>query len=252
MAQQHAQQHAQQQHAQPPACANEGNSCFLNASYQLLRRWGRTDDDVREWRARKLPRAWRDGRQHDAHEVLLAMLAQLPAPEESGELQSVIRCGATDEASRVSESFDILSLPVAPSLQLAVERFCHESEELRGANVWRSPQAQRLRVTPVRSWKSMDITRWPRRGVVFHFKRFGNSGDKIADDIALPATWHDMQLVGVVRHHGTYRSGHYTALIHTNQWYLCDDSTIVPSGLSARDAYLALYVPAGGAKNVRT
>lgn len=237
----------------PPACANQGNSCFLNASYQLLRRWGRTDEDVQEWRARKLARVWRDGQQHDAHEALLAMLEHVSRPLDAtvGELVSVIRCGATDDVSRVSEPFEVLSLPVATTLEQSIASFCHGHDELRGPDVWRSPLAQERGITPARSWKSIDIARWPSHGVVMHFKRFGNTGRKVSDTVELPLAWNGMQLVAVVRHHGrSHHSGHYTALVHTNQWYLCDDSTIVPCAFSARDAYLALYVPVHGTKNV--
>ena len=130
----------------PAPLPNLGNTCFLNASLQLLRRWGAPQAAEPPARLRQsLPRQWRDGRQHDAHEVLLAFLDQWPLPNiAEGRLDSVVLCGATQEESRVGEPFRVLSLPLAPSLAAALHAFTNEKEELQGSNVWRSPAAARL------------------------------------------------------------------------------------------------------------
>ena len=240
----------------PAPLPNLGNTCFLNASLQLLP-VGRPAGGGAPARLRAgLPAQWSDGRQHDAHEVLLALLDQWSLPQiAEGRLDSVVSCGATAEESRVGEPFRVLSLPLAPSLTAALHAFTNEKEELIGANVWRSPAAARLRITPARSFKSMHIGKWPSDGVVFHFKRFDNRGHKQNGDIELPLEWRDYVLSAVVLHWGRQlTSGHYTALVRAGgAWHHCNDSSVGAMGdqeaaAASRRAYLALYLPGRGAR----
>ena len=245
----------------PAGLPNLGNTCFLNASLQVLRRWGllQSCQDPHEIRA-KLGPAWQDGRQHDAHEAVLALLDMWNHPVEMGDMESIVTCGATNDISAVSEPFCVLSLPIADHLAQALQQFENEKEELTGENVWISEKARRRRVTPARSFKSMRVRRWPPGGVLLHLKRFSNARRKLVAPVELPPRWGRARLAAAALHWGSSaHGGHYTAAVRAeddeNTWYHCDDSSVTAmSAAQALDevrkrAYLALYLPSPGSSS---
>ena len=240
----------------PAGLPNLGNTCFLNASLQVLRRWDVAEASEHPQKIRsQLGRAWQDGRQHDAHEVVLALLDMWNDPIQTGDLDSVVKCGATDDISVVTEPFCVLSLPLAPDLAQSLHQFENQEEELTGENVWISEKARQRRVTPARSLKSMRVRRWPPGGVLLHLKRFSNARRKLGAPVELPARWGRARLAAAALHWGGgAQGGHYTAVVRAegdddNTWYHCDDSSVTPMTAEEaldrvrQQAYLALYLP---------
>ena len=229
----------------PDPLPNLGQTCFLNATLQLLRRWGYPAHPPQQLvRTLGLAR----GRQHDAHEALLLLLARAPdfgGPP--GRLLSVVQCGATHETSTVAEPFHVLSLPMADTIEAALG---HAAQELRGADVWRSPGAARQGITPVRSTQRLELAQLPPQGVVLHWKRFDNRGRKRREAVQALQQWRGYALAAAVLHHGTSASsGHYTAVVRAadEQWFRCDDAHVAALGrqrpAELSQAYLLLYLP---------
>lgn len=225
----------------PSPLPNLGNTCFLNAALQLLRRWGYPAHPPQQLVGQLgLAR----GRQHDAHEALLALLDRTPMGP-PGRLLSVVRCGATGQTSTVPEPFHVLSLPLAPTAEAALSR----EDALQGAEVWRSPSATAQGLTPTASYKRLEVASLPRDGVVLHWKRFDNRGRKINAEVQVMPRWRGYALAAAVLHNGrSAAGGHYTALVREEgQWFKCNDAHItqlgsqLPSELS--QAYLLLYLP---------
>lgn len=231
----------------PPPLPNLGNSCYMNASIQLLRclpwkqplpplvqRLVRGDARAVKGEMGRAHRAFAGCGQQDAHEFMVAFLDRVDPKQtllDHGTIESYVKCQTTDDESRVDESFLILSLPLPERrARLQLDDCVHElqqEEVLRGDEVWRSPTAERRRVTPLASTKGMRVTRWPRGAVVFHLKRFGSDRSKRRDPVGCPREWNGSTLRAFVIHQGVYGGGHYVAAMREGtQWYMCNDSRV--------------------------
>jgi len=97
--------------------------------------------------------------------------------------------------------------------------------------------------------------------LIIHIKRFTNRNDKINDYVDYPIhldlnghDGHDGQydLFGVILHHGTMDTGHYTCMVkHKNVWFVCNDERVEEikniDRVMSSNAYVLLYK-----KNPRT
>ena len=96
--------------------------------------------------------------------------------------------------------------------------------------------------------------------LIIHLKRYSQSGVKITAPVEFPVEEFDMaeftklelgagefiyDLIGCVRHEGSYGSGYYTGLTNNNGvWYLYDDSRVteeMPSNICYAQAYILFY-----------
>ena len=241
----------------PAPLRNMGNTCYLNATLQLLRAWEALprapwmkDPAFLKMTVSKHAPQFHGGRQHDAHEFLVACLDLLTEQHkdvEQGLLRSTVRCDSTGESSSVDEPFLVLSVAIThPTLEGCIHGEVKKTECLTGQNVWLSPASQKQQLTPRSSTKRIEVSRWPS-GVVVHLKRFRNNNTKHAQLVQCPFTWNQYQLWAVVMHHGVCSGGHYTCFVKmADQWYLCDDARVtpVPDAKVERDVmhgYMLLY-----------
>lgn len=240
----------------PRPLRNLGNTCYLNATLQLLRAW--TALPAGPWRAEppalkaaieRHAEQFRGGGQHDAHEFLVACLDHLAdaAALPQGLLRSTVQCEVTGETSVVDEPFLVLSVALThPTLAGCVRGEVQKTERLTGTNVWRSPASQQQQLTPRASTKRIEVARWPA-GVVLHLKRFRNDSTKQAQLVQCPFAWENRELAAVVLHHGGGQGGHYTCLVKCgHQWYRCDDARVAPISAAqvaheSMQGYLLLY-----------
>lgn len=89
--------------------------------------------------------------------------------------------------------------------------------------------------------------------LIMHVKRFSNKNDKINDYVDYPIhfSWPDdgpsgYDLFGVILHHGTMDSGHYTCMVkHRDIWFICNDEHIEEikniNHVMSTNAYVLLY-----------
>lgn len=229
----------------PTPMPNLGNTCYMNASLQLLTLvdWSRSPSPhvhkladvhhVKQAIARHQA-CFSGTRQHDAHEFIVAFLDMVDPKLQSlhyGTMSSFVKCNSTDEESSVNEPFLVISVPLPTQrVHIDLDDCIHELQEeeiLRGENVWMSPESQKRQLTPISSTKGMRIIRWPKKEVVFHLKRFKNDRTKINQPVSCPLRWNGRRLTAFVIHQGVYGGGHYISVVRQgDQWFVCNDSHI--------------------------
>jgi len=233
-----------------------GNTCYLNATLQLLRAWRvlpqvpwMNEPATLKMTIARHAAQFRGGGQHDPHEFLAGCLDHPTDTQqfEQGLLRSTVQCEVTGDTSVVDEPFLVLSVALThPTVAGCVHGEVQKTERLTGSNVWRSPASQKQQVTPRASTKRIEVARWPA-GVVLHLKRFRNNNTKQTQLVQCPFVWEKRELQAVVMHHGGCQGGHYTCLVKCeHQWYRCDDARVSPISASqveqeAMQGYLLLY-----------
>ncbi|VDK23382.1 unnamed protein product [Taenia asiatica] len=167
-----------------------------------------------------------DGQQQDSHEFLMILLDSLH--EELN--RSEMKC---------------------------IEKF-FESEALSGENLWLCPQCK----IPCEAVKTFGIWRLPEY-LIIHLKRFRSyiTCEKIDSYVYFPLAGLNLSdftkniavsdciydLYGVINHHGSVQSGHYTAFCFDSadhQWRNFDDSRVTElseAEIRTRAAYVLFY-----------
>ena len=177
--------------------------------------------------------------------------------------KSMLLCAACGFESATFETFSLLSLPLAVPPGGRGSLYHCLDQYVRGDLItdWTCPKCRRRHDV----YKKLDLWRLPPV-IILHLKRFsftGSSTRKAHAHVSFPLRDLDMSqlaigphpdthslvydLYGVVEHHGSQHSGHYTAYCFNQpaaSWFLIDD-TLVKESTAARvrdaTAYLLCY-----------
>ena len=182
-----------------------------------------------------------------------------------GLYRSTLFCAACGFESETFETFSIISLPLPANVRgsRCSLHYCVE-QHVRGGLIhgWRCNKCDRLQDVV----KKLELWHLPRV-IIFHLKRFsfaGNSMRKTHGHVSFPLRDLDLSqlaigpnprshglvydLCGVVEHHGSQRSGHYTAFCFnqpTARWFFMNDTTVKETSavkVKEATAYMLCYV----------
>ena len=180
--------------------------------------------------------------------------------------KSALHCTSCGYESATFETFSLLSLPLAAGA--AGDIYSCLEQYVRGDLVsdWCCPQCSRVQDT----CKKLDLWRLPQV-VILHLKRFGFANGttrKAYGQVSFPLRDLDLgqlvigrhpdfhgltyDLYGVIQHHGSHRSGHYTAFCYNKpaeRWFLADDSTVketTTDRVKDASAYILCYAVKSG------
>ncbi|EUB63006.1 Ubiquitin hydrolase [Echinococcus granulosus] len=179
----------------------------------------------------------------------------------NGQLLSTVRCLTCNRCSHAFDEFMYLSLSIQGSdstdLMRCIEEF-FKSEELSGENLWLCPQCK----IPCEAVKTFGMWRLPEY-LIIHLKRFRSytTCEKIDSYVQFPLTDLNLSafiksrtvsvctydLYGVINHHGSVQSGHYTAFcfdLADNKWWNFNDSRVTElseAEIPTRAAYVLFY-----------
>ena len=173
--------------------------------------------------------------------------------------RSTLLCTVCGFESATFETFSVLSLPLAIGGSL---RHCLD-QYVRGDLItdWRCSKCRRQQDV----YKKLNLWRLPPV-VIFHLKRFGFSGGtarKVHAQVTFPLRDLDLSqlaigphpnthsmvydLFGVVEHHGSQHSGHYTAYCFNQpaaSWFFTNDTVVKESpthNVREATAYILYY-----------
>ena len=223
-------------------------SIFLRQCQSLITKSGVTNFDIHQ--------------QQDVAEIIGYILNELfvQCAQSQGMVSVAIRnsitCNSCYQSSRNEDLSSILQLPVASSIQAALDNIL-ECEELSGdesffCNVCNSFETAALE----HQIASCGFY------VIVQIKRFLNhNGSTVKDTrsidcspvINLPVITEDIhilrkfKLIAVINHSGNLNSGHYTAYISSNDsstWWFCNDAAVIKSShppVSNNSCYICFY-----------
>lgn len=219
----------------PTPLQNRGQTCYFNSLLQALRRvvprpaWNNDVlllDFVRKERPSFTP-----GRQHDSHELLLALFDIERKLEEQFEWK--VRVTLTCECGYSRSSTDVWCMPTlgrAPSLaQSLKELFSPEIlTELKCekcATIGKTTQTRTLQHLP-----DMLVFCFPNPGVTNYPERLQIGKHPIMENVAN------------IYHIGDPHGGHYYAdILQDGMWWRCDDANIYPIRWPSPTAYMMFY-----------
>ena len=182
--------------------------------------------------------------QHDAQGVLQVLLEDLKGvsavAKEAIEtkLQVTSVCTKCFSSSTIEDSHAMLSVPVASSIQDAIDKFLDDAP-LTGNNKYNCLQCRKIR----NGYQQTRITHAPM-SLVIHIKRYISNDGKTRKDTSIINTFpkllilrtvsdglilnHSYRLRASINHQGTLVSGHYWSLVEhsRNSFVKCDDSRI--------------------------
>lgn len=201
-----------------------------------------------------------------------------------GQYVSRLKCTVCGNTSTTYTAFSTLTLPLVAGKRGTVDlAACFDAfvapEYLEGDNAWHCSQCNRKQ----RAVKKLNISRLPQN-LIIHLKRFRQTGysfdkasiDKIEMNVNYPfqdmdlskywpstrmsayeeKTWESLprkqsppfiyDLYALTSHHGTLKSGHYTAFVKKSPhgWFHYDDTNVVPlrdNRVTTRTAYVLFY-----------
>ncbi|KAK4316327.1 hypothetical protein Pmani_012511 [Petrolisthes manimaculis] len=214
----------------------------------------------------ELDQEFREWEQRDAHDLLIVLLSALHKDllkndetsviqeETHGEEVAVISCEVYGEITRTIEPFSNLSLTI-PQHRISLQAALARHYWLQGVE-WDCPHCRRCHLCR----HQISLVRLPPV-LIIHLSRNSEAEttsktkvDFPADNFTLsqhlPEGFHSplYELVGVVSHHGTLSSDHYTAFCrsHSDQmWSLYNDHQVIHTSLQKvqadPDAYLLFY-----------
>ena len=161
------------------------------------------------------------GEQNDAHEFLIQLLDKLECPYLKGERRSIL--GKSVQV----EPFMCLELPIPKdgcTLQECIQE-CIKTEmvEYEGKQVEKKWEVQ---IPPI---------------LCIVLLRFHASLQKNHSRVSIPFQFGDYYLFAMCNHHGSARSGHYTATVHLDEWYEFNDEHVQKTEPSSENAYCLFF-----------
>ena len=238
---------------------NMGNSCYLSAVLQCLSvvdkncSYSRKDGRLLEEYGKlmkildnpsnkcvtpsQLKRAlgavdsrFKNQEPQDAHELLMLLLDMLKGEDRTGCLKSTLVCKSCGVGSDTYDQFKCLSWEIPTVLNSVLLQDCQEQffkeEEIPLDQEWCCSRCGL--VSEAR--KTLMVAKCPEVLIV-QLKRFKFTGgrvEKVEQEVGVGSmlTLGDSRysLVGVVKHSGSRKSGHYVAEVKPDmQWYCCND-----------------------------
>lgn len=216
-------------------------------------------------------KTFKEGQQHDAHEALMRLIEMLhtglsKTKKIEGSKAARALTGARLEAWNANSNAnysiltEIFQLQTENRIQTPDEKYKNTTYEHMfdlGVPVCKDirdgmkPESETIldyvledgTKTPIT--RTQHITYMPLI-LVIHVKRFTNQNDKINDYVDYPIQLAGYDLFGVILHHGTMDTGHYTCMVkHNDIWCMCNDERVEEikniNHVMSTNAYVVLY-----------
>jgi len=198
------------------------------------------------------------GEPADVHELLIAVINDMSENTThlfQGRMSSTVKCSLCEHITSRTDNTQEIFIQINKNMNLSVEDSFHdffEPEILEGDNAYWYDTCKKKR----RATKTLSITRTPTI-LILHLKRLiirekiqthtasGTTLDLGPYMTLEPSQPQRTQLPGVISHHGTNDSGHYTAITKREEnWTLFNgtsDTHIPTQKVLQTQAYILLY-----------
>jgi ubiquitin C-terminal hydrolase len=258
------------------------NASAFVAAYKVLvdAYWNGTDakhnddayDEVRTLFLKQHGKTFQEGQQHDAHEAFMCVLQTLHAgltktkkiegskaskALEGAQIQAWNAANGNNNYSILTEIFQWQSENRIQTPDGKYQSTTYEHMLDLGVPVCKDvrgglqPESETIADYVLEDGTRTSITRNQRITympliLVMHIKRFTNHNDKINDYVDYPIQFDSYELFGVILHHGTMDTGHYTCMMkHQDAWFMCNDESIDEikniNHVISSNAYVLLY-----------